>query len=216
MKKLLYLLIPVLLISSCKDEETPVNTGDIGELNNGITTCLYAPYTTGSTFVYEQVTFGGTTTATWTVVTDKIINNRQFIQVSGMLGLASTVYFNCENGEYTIRGENVPSVVGALELIYLKEDVSMNTQWSKTINQNYNGISYQTRYDFTYVGEETTRTVKGVTYSNILEVHLDTYTNATGSMQLFSQDDYYWAEGVGLIEAEGSTVNFELISYNIL
>jgi hypothetical protein len=34
-------------------------------------------------------------------------------------------------------------------------------------------------------------------------------------MQLFSEDDYWWAEGVGLIEAIGTSVNFELISYNI-
>jgi len=216
MRKYLILILPALLIGACKDDETtPVNTADIGELNNGVTTCQYAPYTTGSTFTYEQQTAFGTQTATWTVGGDRIIDNRQFIQVSGMLGLSSTVYFNCENGEYTIWGENIPSIVGALELIYLKENVTVNTQWSKTISQSYGGLNYQTQYDFTYAGEATSRTVRGVTYQDIIEVHLEVYTNITGSFQLFSEDNYYWAEGVGLIEAIGTSANFELVSYNI-
>lgn len=210
-------MIPVLLITACQDEETtPVNTADIGELNNGVTTCLYAPYTTGSTFVYEQQTSFGTTPVTWTVQDDRIIDNRQFIQVSGMFGLSSSVYFNCENGEYTIYGENVTSIVGALEMIYLKENVAANTQWSKTIDQSYSGIDYQTRYDFSFTGSAASRTVRGVTYQNILEIHLETFTNASGVWAPFSTDDYYWAEGVGLIEAIGTTVNLELISHNIL
>ena len=213
--KFIYLFILVFFAACSKEDVDP--GVDTTELNNQVTTCQYAPYTTGSTFVYEQSLNGSTTTATWTVGNSQMINGKQFVEISGFLGTNgnNSSFFNCENGEYTVYDNNVPTLNGALELIYMKENVSPNTTWTETISQSANGINYNTKYEFTYVSLDATRMVNGITYNNVIHIHLDSSTNPFGYYTPFSSDDYYWAEGVGLIEYIGSFSEMKLVSYDI-
>lgn len=221
MKHLLKVLMLLLIVSttySCKkDNNNDDDTGivDLKVLNNGVTTCEYAPFTLGSTFVYEQTSGTLSQEATWTAESEETIDGKTYVKVSGFGGLSDEVFFNCESGVYNFIAKNAQTVVGDMDLVYMKEDVPINTTWGNMINQSALGIDYTTRYEWTYAGTQDSRVVNGVTYNDILHIHLDAYTTANGPEILFSQDEYYWAKGIGLIEKVGTTANFKLISYNI-
>ena len=222
MRKHLLFFALVLLIASCgKDEEvTNPNNGDtvdLTKLNNGVTTCEYAPYTTGSSFTYEQDNGFGPETAIWQVGEEELIDGTMYVSINGFLGSTSSGFFNCENGEYHSYLETAPTVIGSLELVYLKETLSVGQSWDQTINQSANGINYTTRYNFTYASHDTERVVNNETYTDIIHVQLNTFSDfGFGSGEtLLSTDDYYWAKGVGLIEVDGISVNMKLMGYQI-
>ncbi len=59
-------------------------------------------------------------------------------------------------------------------------------------------------------------TVNGQSYSNVAHVHLKESFVFGGQTQVFSNADYYYAKGVGLIKADlGSAGEENLTSYSI-
>lgn len=220
-QRIIIALMLMLAIASCnKDEEedqqdTPTFNTDITQLNNGVTTGLYAPYTTGSTFDYRYIDMMGTqTNATWTVLEEKLIDDKYYIEIEGFLGAVDKGYFNCENGDYTIY---LPASgqTPIISMIYMKEDVPVGTEWEESISVTVQGIEIENKYVFSYEGNLDSWEVEGETYTDVAHVHLKTYYVYMGVEQLASEDDYYWGEGVGLLEKTGLSGNISLLSYNI-
>ncbi|MCB2220067.1 MAG: hypothetical protein KQI35_06700 [Bacteroidetes bacterium] len=211
-------IILTVLVSCNKDEdeneEPQVTKADLTQLNNGVTTGQFAPYTTGSTFDYKYETFSGTSTSTWTVLEGKEINGKYYVEIQGFLGAADNGYFNCEGGDYSCylpAGAMTPE----LNMIYMKENVAEGNQWEHVITMSANGNEVQNKYVFTYEGMIDTKTVEGIEYTEIIHISLDLYTVMMGQEILASTDDYFWAKGIGLIEKSGMSGNIFLLSYNI-
>ncbi len=217
MKKIFIFAIGIALcLSSCKKDD-PGTSVDLTKLNNGVTTCLFAPYSQGSTFTYDRVLQNGSmVTSVWEVTGPKIIDGDTYASIDGLLGVNGPGYFNCNNGEYTMYFENTPTVVdGILKLIYLKENAAIGTKWNTTIQQFANGISYTTRYEMEYIERLSDRPVNGIYYIDVIHNQLNTYTTIAGTESLVSVDDYYWAQGVGLIEVEGTNGSTKIVSLDV-
>jgi len=220
MKKriLIAFMLTGVLVSCTKDnEEQPVvdsfNT-DITQLENGVTTGEYAPYTTGSTFQYKQETIMGDTLVTWTVLEEKKIGDKYFIEISGFLGASNNGYFNCEGGDYTCY---LPATAftPVIEMVYMKENVNVGAEWEKLVDTNFGGVVFQTRYVFSYSAKMDSYTVESNTYNDVIHIHLVTTTIMSGIEIPGSEDDYFWAKGVGLVEKTGLAGQITLVSYNI-
>jgi hypothetical protein len=220
MKKriLIAFMLTGVLFSCTKDnEEQPVEdsfNADITQLENGVTTGEYAPYTTGSTFQYKQETILGDTIITWTVLQEKKIGDKYFIEISGFLGATDNGYFNCEGGNYTCY-LSATAFTPVIEMVYMKENVAVGTEWEKLINMNFGGLVFQNKYLFSYVGKIDSHTVEGNTYNDVIHIHLVTSTIMNGNEVPASEDDYFWAKGVGLVEKTGPSGEITLVSYNI-
>lgn len=220
MKKvyLFALMLLSVLVACNKDDdenaEPQLTTADLTQLNNGVTTGQYAPYTTGSTFDYKYETFNGTSTSTWTVLEGKEINGKYYVEIQGFLGAMDNGYFNCEGGDYSCY---LPAtqMTPELNMVYMKENVAEGTDWQHVLTVSANGIDVQNKYVFTYEGKIDSKTVEGVEYTDIIYISLDLYTVMLGQEILASTEDYYWAKGVGLIEKSGMSGNIYLLSYNI-
>lgn len=213
--KLLTALIILSSIYSCKKEET-FNGVSLKTLNNGVTTCEYAPFTLGSTFTYEAGLPGNITEVTWETGDPETINNKTFIKVNNFSGSEDIpTYFNCEDGEYNIIIQNVAGISGNLDLIYLKENVPVNTTWQDTVFQSNSGTTTLNRYNWTYIEKKDNHTVKGNTYSDIIHINLVFTVEYDGFILTTDETDYYWARGVGLVESLGTNVNYQLVSHSI-
>ena len=219
MKKLYYFTLALLIVmAACKkdeDDEPEIKKADITQLNNGVTTSTYAPFTKGSTFDYKYETFTGEENATWTVLDGKEIDGKYYVEIQGFLGALDNGYFNCEEGVYTTYMPST-TMTPEMKMVYMKENVPEGTEWIQTIETTANGITIQNKYIFSYVGKLDTKTVEGEEYSDIIHIHLDLYTVMMGQEFLASTDDYYWAYGVGLIEKSGLSGNIYLLDYNIV
>lgn len=227
MQKLLPILAILLLIFSCgKDDDdstgnqdTIVQGVDLTTQNNGTTTCPYAPFTLGSTFTYEQSATGlAAQEVTWEVTGHKEIDGEVFAEVSNFLGLTDMGYFNCKDGVYTIYAEDVPNI-GIFELEYMKENVAPGTHWEQTINISTDISTNTNRYDFSFVEKLESHTVDQDTYDDVLHVQLDTYSSFTAAGETFevllSEENYFWAKGIGLVQVAGANLQMKLKSYDI-
>jgi hypothetical protein len=220
MKKIyLFVLASLVVIASCKKDkdEDPDNntiTADVTQLNNGVTTSQYAPYTQGSTFTYQYETIMSTDTATWTVMGGKEFGGKFYVEIAGLMGMTSNAYFNCQNGEYLMyvpATDSTPS----MNLIYLKENENIGGTWTQTISGEYMGISVNNKYVFTYAEDLSSYEVYGVTYNDVIHINLDVFVIWMGTEIPAGVEDYYWAQGIGLIEKIGISGNMSLLSYNI-
>ena len=215
---LLTLLIAATMFACDKkdDEETPtVTTADVQQLNNGVTTSAYAPYTKGSVFEYKYSDPWNDTTVTWTVGDGKEIDGKFYIEIEGFMGMVGNGYFNCESGIYTVYMLASASTP-LMKMVYLKENVAIDDTWDQSMSASYNGISVENKYVFTNKGPVDSMEVEGVTYNDIIHVHLDTYIVMSGQEIPGSSDDYYWAKGIGLIMKTGLSGDISLVSYNIV
>ncbi len=77
------------------------------------------------------------------------------------------------------------------------------------------GIEIVNKYVFSFEGILDSWEVEGETYTDVAHIHLKTYDVYMGVEQLVSEDDYYWGEGVGLLEKTGLSGDIRLLSYNI-
>lgn len=209
--KLLTILIITSSIYSCKKDET-FNGVSLKTLNNGVTTCQYAPFTLGSTFTYDVEG----TEVMWEAADPETINGQTFIKVNNFYGSEDyPSYFNCEDGEYNLIIQNVEGINGDLDLIYLKENVPVNTTWENTVSQLNSGATTLNRYTWTYVEKKDNHTVNGTTYNDVININLVFTVEFDGFSVLTDETDYYWARGIGLIETSGNSINYKLVSYNI-
>jgi len=213
--KILTVLIITSSIYSCKKEET-FNGVSLKTLNNGVTTCEYAPFTLGSTFTYEAGSSGNTTEVIWEAGDPETINDKTFIKVNNFYGTEENPsFFNCEDGEYNLIIQNVAGIDGNLDLIYLKENVPVNTTWQDTVYQVNSGTTTLNTYKWTYIEQKDNHIVKDNTYNDVININLVFTVEFDGFSILTDETDYYWAKGIGLIEASGNSINYKLISHNI-
>jgi hypothetical protein len=181
--------------------------------------CTYLPLCVGSTYTYS--TGSTTTTADYLSVTDTTFDGAVYKKVTEASGNS---YINCDNGVVTVVAFNITSVNGTTTLAELKQilleaNAAVGTTWTQTI---VNGYGEPDTYDYTIAEKGISRTVLGVTFSNVIHVSSVVSVAVSGITDTTNTTDYYYASGIGLIESDlsdyatGTLESQQLLqSYNI-
>ncbi|AWO01615.1 hypothetical protein DLD77_07860 [Chitinophaga alhagiae] len=201
----------VVLLAACKKEksqEEPV-------VQN---TCDYAPYTTGSSFAYQQVAVSSPDTFYYTlqVMGDSVVNGEQFRVLEDDAGSGMSL-FRCGGGSYVQLADiaavsNVPSNVVKTE--YLKENVALGGGWQEQFPINLPIVGdVQLTVDYTIMQKGTSKTVLGTVFNNVIGVRME--VSVPPYLPPTELSTNYYAKGVGLIQLDTDTDTTRLQSYAI-
>ena len=161
-----------------------------------------------------------TDTITETVIGDTIIDGyscKILERVTTNTPSPSRSHSYCGPGGYMFRDFFIPGYNIVLDsLVYLKDNLNAGDMWLNTFTGTVNTFMVTADYENFYENTQTTRVVNGETFNNVIQIRLDLYTTIAGfgGRQLSGSYNYYFAEGVGLIENDLN--NTKLISYTIL
>ena len=190
----LSLLAAALLVAGCSDSNNPTSPG--GSTN---TADSYWPTSKGSTWTYA-----GSVNSTVTVGNDTTIDGKQYTIMNNVPGGASFIRRDGAS-YYSLEGS------GAQEMLFLK-DGAIGTSW--TFDLTKQGALNHYTYTVTELGQ--THVVNGKSYSNVMRVHLTDSVSFAGQTFMGTEADYYYAKGIGLIQADLGTLGvMNLVSYTI-
>ena len=211
--KFVYLFILSAILFSCKKELSFENgTGNAGGGGTvggtggtaGCKDCIYIPMCDGSWYTYNDTITGTTQIATDTLkyAKDTTIGSLTFKKFYSSTVQNST-FTNCTNGVTRIITYNAVgasgSTVSAIDLTLLKANLAVNSTWTDII---VNPIGQQVQYIDSIKEKGVSRTVSGINYPDVIHVFVTTGIDIAGiGFIVTNTTDYYYARGVGLIEA---------------
>lgn len=205
----------------CKKNDS--GSGGSGSLNT------YLPLTTNSSFTYSVTRNGTVTTPTYTVQSgDTTAFSKSYKRVKATTG--ETSYYTQQGSEYFTLF-NLPSL-GGLELLFLKDNVAVNTTWSSSQNVgniNVPGVplpvSVTINLQFKIISKTANRTVKGKVYNDVIQSQCTLTANTLIGNLPLGTADFYFAKNVGIIESVVALSNptagintneqYELTNYDI-
>jgi hypothetical protein len=217
MKKGYIILFIMVALFSCRKEFTLEGSNSSSDTSGGggsssgsinIATCkqcVYTPMCDGSKYTYLIEMYGSTQTVTDTVqyLKDTTIDNKTFSKIF-MRGENSTTYENCTNGEMRVIMYNATSTtsgttVAKIDMRELVANLAVNGVWTDTI---INSAGQTVVYVDSVKAKGVSRTVNSKNFSDVIHVYTEAYVIDLylGSV-LSLQADYYYAKGIGLIEA---------------
>jgi hypothetical protein len=203
MKRFNYLLVScLLLVSACSKNDEPVLVSAESTKNS------YLPLTAGSKWQYT----GSYNYSVEITGNQKTIEGKPHFETKTTNGTnISTGYARIESGVYYNRGF-VPQIGQDLELVILKDNVAIGTQWEKSLNVN----AIPTTYRFTIDGLNLSHTVLAKNYTKVIRVKMETFITYSGSTINFSTQYLYYAYGIGLIQTDSDLLGeVNLSSYTI-
>jgi len=219
-RNLLLSLLAVMIFVSCQKEITFENAdggtggGGTGGSSN-CKACAYLPWCDGSVYSYYDTAFGGSPTVsadTIQFVKDTTFGGRTYQKIVTK-GFASTPYYtNCTNGvsRYTIF--DIPATGGSISKIELRmvdANLAVNGTWNDTIQ---NGLGQTVIYKNTIKAKAVSRTLHTNTFSDV--IHVESIAGVEVPLLGFlvtNKSDYYYARGVGLIEANVANEDGSLV-----
>lgn len=199
MRKILFFVFSGFILVSCQKEVDDIigNGGGGGGGNGGNNAPTdYQPVSANSEWDYLSTTNGPSHTVA--LGTDTTINNLRYYKFNTTAnGGTERGYISKVNGTYRTYG-NFDPVGQVVELIYLK-DAAIGTNWTNTIS--ISGFSNYHKY--TVSKRDIQHTVVGKTYNSVIELTYDFSVDDPigGSAISVGGGKYYYAKGVGLIEA---------------
>ncbi len=226
--QLLMLFSIVTLLAACKknsdDVVPPVTTfqwpAGTGE---------YAPYTLGSTFVYEIAS--GTPTVidsfTYTVTKDTTINSLPYKKLeSNKPALGVTYYSNYTNGvvtniTYNLNFQGLVTVPVVTQIV-LKDNVPVTTTWNETLIVTVPGFPLPVGVMFVYtiMQKDFTKNILGKDYLNTIYVkqviNLPAGLPLPPGIPASTQIDNYYAKGVGIAQRDATGNVLKIKRYNII
>jgi hypothetical protein len=202
MKNALFLLIVsgLLIVRCSKNDETPTPTSAAESKSS------YLPLTAGSTWEYDSaLKYSVEMTGVQKTFDGKSYFEGKTTRASGV----SLGYARIENGTYYNRG----LLAGAeTELIILKDNVPVGTQWETNLTIN----TVPTKYKFTVDKKDISYTASGKTFDKVIKVKMDASITYAGLTYPFSTQYLYFAYGVGIIQTDSDLVGkVNLVSYTI-
>jgi hypothetical protein len=224
-------MVSAIFLFSCKKKNTspaafqwPNGTGE------------YAPYTLGSTFVYESTTTApaATDSFTYTVTKDTTIEGLSFKKLeSNKPNLASTFFCNINGGirteityNTTFSGINVPII----KLETLKESVAASGTWSGSFNVTVPAnppaipipIPLTISVAYTLMQKDFTKNILAKDYVNTFHVKQIASLPASvigflppGTPSSFQIENYF-SKGVGLAQRDGPNASIKIKRYNVV
>ncbi|MEP7165959.1 MAG: hypothetical protein ABI741_14750 [Ferruginibacter sp.] len=184
-----------LAFASCKKDMADENP--VTPENNAVSTAAsskandsYYPYDNGSSYTYVDSTLGGASTVNRSAISiagDTTIDGKTFIKTNSN-------YFNSTDGVTTLVAFNGTDKITTT---VLKANEPVGTVWKDV----FSNAGVPTTYEWKIVAKGMNRTVQGIAYSNVIQVHLSGYADVPGKGKvLMANSDYYYAPNVGLIE----------------
>ena len=207
----------IILFSACKksNNDKPDDISDSG---------AYQPFTPGSTWNYHNDYLiadkpgdpvADTTVNTMTAGT-KLLNNKTFHQLISVTGRETEEDYLCIKDHlyynYTVDTDN-----NTLELPYLSEETSLNSNWIAPITFMGSGA---TQIKGTITEKNVAKTIRGKTYQDVIHSKLELQALNNKVYTTILTFDFYVAKNIGIIAiytAQDGTVlsKSELISYSI-
>jgi hypothetical protein len=207
-RRLLCSLLVLILVVSCQKEIDFLNNNGSGSGNgtasNNCKACIYLPYCDGSVYTYYDTLTGSAPAVlseTLHFVKDTSFNGRVYQKfLSGNNPTAS--YINCTNGTSRIAVLNVSATGGSIdkiELQFLKDNVPVNGTWIDTIQ---NGFGQTVLYTNVIKQKGVSRTLHSNNFTDVIYVETENGIDLAGVGYIATGvSHYYFARGVGLIEA---------------
>ncbi len=167
-----------------------------GALVTDCKACSYIPYCSGSSFTYVDTLGTGTSVSTTgiTFVSDTTMDGKVFSKFSSTGGSTTFTYYNCTGGVTTVIAFNGADKITTT---LLKANNAVGSSWTDVFTSG--GIP--TTYTWSIIAKGVPRTVLGVVYPDVIQVHLvGTVSVPPAPPVEFAQGDYFYARNVGLIE----------------
>jgi hypothetical protein len=204
MKKVLFASISIcfLAISCSKSDDNPTPAAD-----------QYMTITTGSKWTYDVITNPGTAgsttvadtvtvTATDTTVEQGTANQRIYRIFKHSNGNTSD-YYNITGNDY-YRFQTLPLNNLQLQNLYLKDNATVGTSWSQTLNVTVPG--FPTPIPVTVTNSITekgiSKTVNGIAYNDVINIKTDISSAGLPAGTIVTDIKSYYAPKVGLIEGD--------------
>jgi hypothetical protein len=201
MKYALLSIFALSLVSlSCKKDSTPAPVIPVDK---------YMTFTTGSSWNFEKVSnpsSASPVTTNYSITSssrDTAINTKQYHVFSNNNGGANEYFYNNGNDYYTYR--TLPSGLGSeyVEILYLKDNAAVNTQWAQTYPITYLGVPLNIILTNKIEERDLTKTVNGKDYTNVVRVSTNiTVTGIPFPYTLTDEINYYYAPKYGVIKEE--------------
>ncbi len=196
MKKVtLLLLVLVAISSSCKkDGSNPAPT----------TTEKYMNYAAGSEWNIETVNDASTSPVTvnyklTATDRDSSINSKAYHVYTNSIG-ANEYYYNTGNDYYNYRVLSPGLGGGSAEILYLKDNAAVGTEWSQTFPVTISGVPISATFTNRIEEKGSTKTVNGVEYKDVIKVKTTLQITGIPFATTINQDIYkYYAPNVGPI-----------------
>lgn len=182
-----------LAFASCKKDA--VNENGIISQSNAVPAVngSYYPYNNGSKYTYVDSTSGGSTItkSAITISGDTTIDGKTFSKAAA---IGTTYYNNSAEGVTTLityNGEDKQITT------VLKANEPVGTVWKDV----FSNAGVPATYEWKIVAKGIDKTVQGVNYSNVIQVHMlgSAEVPVLGKV-VFANSDYYYAPNIGLIE----------------
>lgn len=169
----------------------------------------YMTFTTGSTWDFEKISnpsSASPVTTPYTIASsnrDSTVNTRQYHVFENKSGGPNEYFCNSGNDYYTYR--TLPSDFGNtyVEIIYLKDNATVGTQWPQTYPITYLGVPLQVTLTNKIEERNGTQTINGKTYSDVIKVSTNiTVTGIPFAYTLTDEINNYYAPKYGAIKEE--------------
>jgi hypothetical protein len=191
----------------------------------------YAPYTLGSTFVFEIAS--GTPTVidsfTYTVTKDTTINSLPFKKLESNKPLLGVTYYSNYNAgvvtniTYNLNFQGLVTVPVITQTI-LKDNLPVGGTWSEVLNLTVPGVPIPIAVTFAYtiVQKDFVKNILGKDYVSTIAAKQVASLPAViipflpaGSPSSFQIDNYF-AKGVGLVEKDATGNILKIKRYNVV
>jgi hypothetical protein len=239
MKQLLAIAAIISLIGCQKSglEYLPITNPTTGGGNGGGTTPPfvwpagtgeYAPYTTGSTFVFQREVGVPAVidSFTLTVTGDTLIGGLTYKRMTSSNTTAMPSYFtNYNNGVVTeifLNFSIPPVTIPTLNQTILKDTANVNTSWNEVLNLTVMGFSFPVTFTYTVMQKDIVKNVLAVDYANTTDVKQNVGIPATiatlAGIPANTVLQNFYAKGVGRIERDAVSNNtyIKLKRYNVV
>jgi hypothetical protein len=215
MKKIiLFIAVPSLVFSSCQKELNFDNSGVSGGGSTGGTTgggsstnckaCVYVPVCNGAYYTFYDTLSSGTNIIadTFRVIKDTTIAGKTFAKIFSPLTKAYN-YYNCTDGATRVIGYNKNTAGGntltVVDITLIKANLPVGATWQDNIT---NPLGQQVVYNSKIVAKSISRTINGQVFPDVIHVYTETGIDLPLlGFTVLGSTDYYFARGVGLVEA---------------
>lgn len=189
MKYILYAIILLASVSSCKKAKIEtVNT------NNSKDSLTYQPKVPGSKWTYNMVITGlsNTNYTTTRLNYDTVINGKTYNVFNSEL--EGYQYFRQEGDKYY---GVLATSTNKTELLAIDATKNVNESW-------IGGVNGSDTYTYTMLEKFPVYVLDGFTFKNVLKIHQERKTSGVVNLE----GDFYYAQGVGQIQSEGTINSF--------
>ena len=212
MKRAYYTILTLIISgSSCTKTST---TSDTVVLDK------YMSVSAGSTWNYRLVNNISATTTNYVLAStnrDSTVNGKAYHVFTNSNTGNNEYYFTNGNDYYAFRTLGVLSSV-KVEDNYLKDNAPAGTNWSQSYNINVPGLPIAVPVTLTYTIQEKgiSRTVNGVTYTDVIHVSGAISSSLVPSSGLVTDIQNYFARKYGFVETNNKVnLNFMGFTQNV-